>query len=63
MPKDAQAYWRDALAKMIKTDGWKQVLQQNAWIELYQTGDQLDGFLAKELASYEKILAEVGLKK
>jgi tripartite-type tricarboxylate transporter receptor subunit TctC len=48
---------------MIKTDGWKQVLQQNAWIELYQTGEQLDGFLTKELASYEKILSEVGLKK
>jgi len=63
MPKEAQAYWRDTLAKMIKTDGWKQVLQQNAWIELYQTGDQLNGFLAKELASYEKILSDLGMKK
>lgn len=63
MPKEAQAYWRDTLAKMIKTDGWKQVLQQNAWIELYQTGDQLSGFLAKELASYEKILSDLGIKK
>jgi len=63
MPKEAQAYWRDVLAKMIRAEGWKKVLEQNAWIDLYQAGDSLDGFLTKELAGYEKILSDLGMKK
>ena len=63
MPREAIAYWRDTLAKMVKTDGWKKVLDQNAWIDLYQTGDELHAFLAKELASYEKILKDMGIAK
>jgi len=55
--------WRDILARMVKTEGWKQVLEQNAWIGLYQTGDDLQAFLARELASYEKILKDLGLVK
>ncbi|MEW6267588.1 MAG: tripartite tricarboxylate transporter substrate-binding protein [Thermodesulfobacteriota bacterium] len=63
MPKAAVAYWEQALGKMVKTEGWKKVLQQNAWIELYLAGSKLEGMLAKELADYEKILNELGLIK
>ena len=63
MPKAAVAYWEKALGKMVKEAGWKQVLNQNAWIDLFQTGDKLQSMLTKELANYEKILKDLGMVK
>ena len=48
---------------MVKDPGWKKVLEQNAWIDLYLTGDKLDAMLTKELADYEKILKDLGMVK
>jgi putative tricarboxylic transport membrane protein len=63
MPKPAVAYWEQAFGKMVKEAGWNKVLDQNAWIELFQTGDKLQGWLSKELADYEKILTGLGMVK
>ncbi len=63
MPKPSLAYWEQALGKMVKEAGWKQVLAQNSWIELYQTGDKLNSMLTRELADYTKILKDLGIAK
>lgn len=63
VPKTVITYWEQALEKMIKEPGWKQVLAQNAWIDLFQTGDKLNSMLNKELADYEKILSDLGMVK
>jgi len=63
MPKAAAAYWEQALGKMVKEPGWKQVLDQNSWIDLFQTGDKLKSMLTKELADYIKILKDLGIAK
>jgi putative tricarboxylic transport membrane protein len=63
VPKNVISYWEEALAKMVKEPGWKAVLDQNAWIDLYQTGEKLNGMLTKELADYEKILKDLGMVK
>jgi putative tricarboxylic transport membrane protein len=63
MPKAVVAYWEQTLGKMIKEAGWKQVLEQNSWIGLFSTGDELKSMITKELAGYEKILKELGLVK
>jgi tripartite-type tricarboxylate transporter receptor subunit TctC len=63
MPKPAVAYWEQALGKMVKEAGWKQILDQNSWIDLFQTGDKFQGMLTKELADYEKILKDLGMVK
>jgi putative tricarboxylic transport membrane protein len=63
VPKSVISYWEEALAKMVKEPGWKAVLEQNAWIDLYQTGEKLNGMLIKELADYEKILKDLGMVK
>jgi len=63
VPKSVISYWEGAFAKMVKEAGWKSVLEQNAWIELYQTGDKLNNMLTKELADYEKILKDLGMVK
>jgi len=63
MPKPAVAYWEQALGKMVKEPGWNQVLDQNAWIDLFQTGDKLNSMLTRELADYEKLLKDLGIVK
>ncbi len=63
MTKGAISYWEDALGKMVKDPGWKKVLEQNAWIDLFQTGDKFNSMLTKEFADQEKILKDLGLVK
>ncbi len=63
VPKTAISYWEEAFGKMVKDPGWKKVLEQNSWIDLYQTGDKLNSMLTKELADYEKILKDLGMVK
>jgi putative tricarboxylic transport membrane protein len=63
MSKGALAYWEKALARMVKEPGWKTVMQQNAWIELFQDGATLRAFLDKELSTQERILKDLGIIK
>ena len=63
MSKEALAFWEKALGKMVKEPGWKTVREQNAWVELFQTGEILRTFINKELATQEKILKDLGIRK
>jgi putative tricarboxylic transport membrane protein len=63
MPKPVVTYWEQALGKMVNEAGWKQVLEQNSWIELFSTGDKLKSMITKELADDEKLLKDLGLVK
>ena len=63
MSKEAVAYWEKSLSRMVKEPGWKKVMEQNAWLELFQTGPTLRAFVDKELASQEKILKDLGIVK
>ena len=63
MSKEAVAYWEKSLARMVKEPGWKKVMEQNAWLDLFQTGPTLRAFVDKELATQEKILKDLGIVK
>jgi tripartite-type tricarboxylate transporter receptor subunit TctC len=47
----------------VQEPGWKKVLEQNAWLELFQTGETLRAFIDKELANQDKILKDLGIIK
>ena len=63
MSKEALAFWEKALGKMVKEPGWKTVVKQNAWVELFQTGETLRAFINQELANQQKILKDLGIIK
>jgi len=63
MSKDVVRFWEETFGKMVKTPGWKQVLEQQSWVEYFQTGDKLRKFLDDELAMYEKLAKELELVK
>jgi putative tricarboxylic transport membrane protein len=63
MTKDVVRFWEETFGKMVKTAGWKQVLDQQSWVEYFQTGEKLKKFLDDELAMYERLAKELELVK
>ncbi len=59
--KEVRQYWEKTLSKMVKTKQWKDVLEKQAWVDFFLTGDKLQKFLDDELAMYEKLAKELGL--
>lgn len=59
---DAQkAALLDAVDKMVKSDGWKKVLAEKDWMDLYMPGDEFSKYLASENARVTDILKKLGL--
>ncbi|MEJ5375961.1 MAG: tripartite tricarboxylate transporter substrate-binding protein [bacterium] len=58
---DVLRYWEETLGKMVQSKQWKEVLEKQAWVDFFLTGDKLKKFLDEELASYEALAMELGL--
>jgi putative tricarboxylic transport membrane protein len=53
----------DAIAKVVASDEWKEILRQRGWINLYQPSDQFATFLKGEKEQVQSTLTEIGLVK
>src|SRR5262245_24840168 len=51
----------DAVDAMVKSDGWKKVLADKGWMDLYMPGDDFTKYLADENARISAILKTLGL--
>jgi putative tricarboxylic transport membrane protein len=51
----------DAVDAMVKSDGWKKVLADKGWMDLYMSGDEFAKYLADENARVSAILKTLGL--
>ncbi len=63
MPAPAQKYWRDTLAKMVKTPEWSAACSQNGWDMSYADQDEFVKFLAENNELMKSILVELGIAK
>lgn len=61
MKPEVVRYWEETLGKMVQTKEWKEVLDKQAWVEFFLTGEKLKKFLEEELAAYEALAVELGL--
>ncbi len=59
MPEDAVNYWRDAIAKMVKTPEWQAAVKRNGWDDAYQDDQTFNAFLAKTNEQYKSLIKEV----
>ncbi|MFV0574711.1 MAG: Bug family tripartite tricarboxylate transporter substrate binding protein [Vibrio sp.] len=59
MPDYAVAYWRDALAKMVKTPEWQAAVKRNGWDDAYQDDKAFTEFLAQTNEQYKTLIKEV----
>ena len=51
----------EAVDAMVKSDGWKKVLADKGWMDLYMSGDDFAKYLADENARVTAILKTLGL--
>lgn len=61
MPEYAQTYWRETLAKMVKTPQWAEVLERYGWDDVYQDAPDFYNFLIETEGQYKKILTDIGV--
>lgn len=61
MKPEVIRFWEDTLGKMVQTKEWKEVLDKQAWVDFFLTGEKLKKFLEEELAAYEALAVELGL--
>jgi len=63
MPANAQKYWRDTLAKMVKTKEWIAACEQNGWDQSYADQPDFLKFLEENNGLMKSILVELGIAK
>jgi putative tricarboxylic transport membrane protein len=57
------AWWDDKLQKMVKTDAWKQMIQETYFRDAYLPADQAGAEMDKLHQRYLKVLTDLGLAK
>lgn len=63
MTEEQIAYWDDKLAKMVETDSWKQLLENNGWEDFYKDSAETKSFLTEQTEMYKELIDESGLNK
>lgn len=63
MPDYAVSYWRDALAKMVKTPEWLKACETNGWVPSYADQPEFQKFLGEQNTLSREILVELGMAK
>ncbi|HYH39794.1 MAG TPA: tripartite tricarboxylate transporter substrate binding protein [Azospirillum sp.] len=51
----------DAVAAVVKSEQWKQVLAQREWLDMYQPTEEFVAFLREDQAKVTGVLKEIGL--
>jgi len=51
----------DVLAKMVKSDAWKKLLEQREWVDLYMPSEPFAAFVKEEQVRIGALLKELGL--
>ncbi|WP_324716612.1 tripartite tricarboxylate transporter substrate binding protein [Carboxydochorda subterranea] len=63
MPEEARTYMSNALAKMVQTPEWKEMLRRFNWHPGYLPGDQFKAYLDGQEKLMGNLLKEMGLLK
>lgn len=57
------AFWQAVLRRAVEQPVWRAELERLSWSPLYQEGEALTGYLARERAEFVATLGELGLLK
>ncbi|AWK85841.1 C4-dicarboxylate ABC transporter substrate-binding protein [Azospirillum thermophilum] len=53
----------EAIAKVVASNEWKEILKQRGWIDQYQSSEQFAAFLKEERSRIEGTLKDIGIVK
>lgn len=63
MTKEQIAYWDTKLSKMVKSDEWKKILENNEWESFYKDSKETKKFLEEQNQMYSDLVEASGLAK
>ncbi len=61
MTDEEIAWWDDLLGKVVATDDWQQILENNSWLSYYKNSEETAKMWEEEYESYEELVNDVGL--
>ncbi|WP_163528981.1 tripartite tricarboxylate transporter substrate binding protein [Halobacillus ihumii] len=61
MTEEEIAYWDEKLSKMVKTDEWKKILENNDWEGFYKNSEETKAFLQEQHDLYKQLVEDSGL--
>lgn len=61
MTEEEIAYWDDTLSKMVETEGWQDVLENNSWDDYYMNSEETSAFLEEQNVMYDDLMKKAGL--
>ncbi|SOC41419.1 tripartite tricarboxylate transporter substrate binding protein [Ureibacillus acetophenoni] len=61
MTEEEIQYWDEKLSKMVESEEWKQLLENNDWDSFYQTSEETRLFMAEQEKLYKELIDQSGL--
>jgi tripartite-type tricarboxylate transporter receptor subunit TctC len=62
MTEEEIQWWEDVIEAAIATDDWKQILDNNEWVNYYRNSADTKAMWEEEIQLYEELVVESGLK-
>lgn len=61
MTEEEIAYWDETFSKMVETEGWQKVLDNNGWEDYYMNSEETKAFLDEQNEMYDDLMKKAGL--
>lgn len=61
MTEEEIAYWDETFSKMVETDAWQEVLDNNGWEDYYMNSEETTKFLEEQTNMYDDLMKKAGL--
>ncbi|WP_455663262.1 tripartite tricarboxylate transporter substrate binding protein [Pradoshia sp.] len=63
MTEEEISYWDEKLSKMVETDMWKELVENNDWENFYQNSTDTKKFMEEQEQLYKELIDDSGLIK
>ncbi|WP_269050297.1 Bug family tripartite tricarboxylate transporter substrate binding protein [Sporosarcina sp. G11-34] len=61
MTEEQIAYWDGVISKLVETDAWKKIMENNEWELFYKDSKETKAFLEEQETNYEVLIKDSGL--
>lgn len=62
MNAEQRHYWDKTMKKIVESDQWQTIRQNNDWENFYKDSEESERFLKEQRKKYKKLVEDSGLK-